>query len=394
MKTHFSLALLLASCTWSASAAQRVIVEAGPVDYRHAITSLAVPEDFPAQGELKSDGLAIPFQKDAAGGIIFVLPELKSSQRLTFEVSSTQPDPAVTAKLSGGKIQVTSAGKHIFTYQGHESELPRRDIPAEFKRGGYIHPVLTPSGKLVTDDYPPNHIHHHGIWFPWTKTSFEGRDPDFWNMGQKKGKVEFAGFGRHWSGPVHAGFSATHRHIDLTAPQPKAALNEEWEVVAYALPSTDYFVFDLVSKQSCATDSPLKLPKYHYGGLGFRGNWAWNGKDACHFLTSNGETDRVKGNETRGNWCHIGGDVEGAFAGIAVLGHPENFRAPQPMRLHPSEPFFCFAPSQLGDWEIAPGQTYTSRYRFIVADGKPNPREIDRQFQQYAKPPRARLESR
>jgi len=55
------------------------------------------------------------------------------------------------------------------------------------------------NGLLVTDDYPPNHLHHHGIWFPWTKTRFEGREVDFWNMGGKTGTVEFVAFGKSWN---------------------------------------------------------------------------------------------------------------------------------------------------------------------------------------------------
>src|SRR6266566_5163143 len=59
-----------------------------------------------------------------------------------------------------------------------------------------------PSGKLLTDDYPPDHKHHHGIWSPWTKTEFEGRHPDFWNMGQKLGRVEFVKLDDTFSSPV------------------------------------------------------------------------------------------------------------------------------------------------------------------------------------------------
>ena len=92
---------------------------------------------------------------------------------------------------------------------------------------------------------------------------------------------------------------------------------------------------DFTSTQTCATDSPLKLPKYHYGGLGFRGNWAWNGPDAMRLLTSEGETDRKKANETRAKWCWIGGLVDGQTAGVTILGAPTNFRAPQPIRMHP-----------------------------------------------------------
>ncbi|MDQ3813808.1 MAG: PmoA family protein, partial [Armatimonadota bacterium] len=145
--------------------------------------------------------------------------------------------------------------------------------------------------------------------------------------------------------------------------------------------------------QECASDSPLKLPKYHYGGLGFRGHWDWDGKDNAFFLTSEGETDRLKANETRARWCHIGGRVDGELTGIAVFDHPDNFRAPQPMRLHPSEPFFCYAPPQLGDWEIAPGKPYVARYRFIVQDGAPDKAELDRLWNDYAHPPEVKVEA-
>ena len=46
------------------------------------------------------------------------------------------------------------------------------------------------------------------------------------------------------------------------------------------------------------------------------------------------------------------------IAGIGFLCHPDNFRAPQNMRIHPSEPFFNFAPCQTGDFDIAPGKPY------------------------------------
>ena len=61
---------------------------------------------------------------------------------------------------------------------------------------------------MVTDDYPPDHFHHHGIWFAWTKTEFEGRHPDFWNVADGTGRVEFVAVDQTWSGSVHAGFKS------------------------------------------------------------------------------------------------------------------------------------------------------------------------------------------
>ena len=62
------------------------------------------------------------------------------------------------------------------------------------------------------------------------------------------------------------------------------------------------------------------------------------------------------------------------------------------MRLHPTEPFFCFTPSQLGDWEIAPGKPFVSHYRFIIADGPPDKTELNRLWKDYAHPPSAKIE--
>jgi hypothetical protein len=237
-----------------------------------------------------------------------------------------------------------------------------------------------------------NHKHHHGIWWAWTHTEFEGRQPDFWNMGDGKGTVEFAALDQTWSGPVHAGFISQLRQVDLTGPKSKTALNETWNVKLYAIghaAKQPCYVFDVEITDTCAAASPVKLPKYRYGGIGVRGNWAWNGKDKLNFLNSEGVTDRTKGdnNETSGRWAHMGGLVDGALTGIAILGHPDNANAPQPQRIHPTEPFCSFAPQQAGDLEITPDRPFTARYRFVVADGAPDKVELDRLWNDYAHPP-------
>jgi hypothetical protein len=166
-------------------------------------------------------------------------------------------------------------------------------------------------------------------------------------------------------------------------------LQESWETRVYAAGggARPYFLFDLDVTQTNVTDSPLVLPEYHYGGVGFRGAAGWLGAEAARFLTSEGK-DRSNGHATRGRWCHVSGRVDGEWAGIAILDHPGNFRAPQPMRIHPTEPFFCYAPSQLGRWEIARAAPYRSRYRFASFDGPPDPAALDRLWRDYADPPR------
>lgn len=389
-------ALFLTVQSRGAEGERGIQVSAGDWDRLESVVSFPFPPGHAKTDRLiDADGHAIPLQTDEENRATFVLKNLKSGQTQDLQFGKARIESTVPGFIQvvrdGNKLRVSQGNDPIIGYQAEPGELPRPDINPLFTRGGYIHPILSPSGKLVSDDYPRNHIHHHGIWFPWTKTEFEGRHPDFWNMGDGTGKVEFESLSKTWSGPVHGGFVSRHRFIDLSAPQPKVALKETWRVAIYNVGTGQkrYRMFDMISTQNCATSSPLILPEYRYGGLGFRGNWSWNGAENAFFLTSEGETDRVKGHATRGRWCHIGGKVDGEWTGIAILCHPDNFRAPQPMRIHPTEPFFNFAPSQAGDWEIKPGENYVSRYRFVVLDGQPDKAELDRLWTDYAHPPQA-----
>jgi hypothetical protein len=357
----------------------RVRVDAGKVDRRDALVGVEVPDG--TGGHPKRLWLKVNLK--AGESASYVLPRDASPPAKT----------AMSARDDGRDVlRLRSGERDLLVYQGGVGILPQ-GYDESFRRGGYIRSVFTPSGVLVNDDYPPGHKHHHGVWSPWTKTEFEGRHPDFWNMGALTGTVKAVSARLTETGPLVAGFEATHRMIDLSAkPMPKPAIDEHWSVLAYtssigtgdsARPCN---VFDLVITQTCATASPLILPEYHYGGLGFRGHRQWDGEVNCRFLTSEGKTV-ADGNATRAKWCHVGGDVDGKPAGVAILCHPDNFRFPQPVRLHPHEPFFCFAPSQLGDWRIEPGKPYVARYRFVVADGRPDPNEIERLWHDYAEPP-------
>lgn len=391
---YAACAALLVCQFGSAGAAEGVYVtvEAGAFDRRDTVVTFTLPRRLKAAGYALSDeaGRRLPLQVSGDGRAAFVLPELKAGRSLRLRLVgwTRRPTPSVRTGRGEGRLTLGVKGRRLLEYVTR-GELPSADIKPVFRRAGYIHPVVTPSGLTVTDDYPPDHFHHHGIWFAWTKTEFEGRAPDFWNMGDGTGAVEFVALDGHWSGAVHGGFRSRHRHVDLSGNAPKAVLDEAWEVTAYNVGGgpKPYFVFDLVSTQNPAAASTLALAEYRYGGMGFRGHREWKDKGNVFFLTSEGK-DRGNGNATRARWCHVGGKVGGRLAGLAVLDHPENFRAPQPMRINPDDPFFNFAPSQLGKFEIAPGRPYVSRYRFVVADGSPDAAEIDRLWNDYAHPPR------
>lgn len=375
----------------------RLRVAPAAMDRVGVVVEFTLPADLPRNLGARRDSEVFPLQIGADGVARLVVATIKAGETpvFTLEPLATLPlSGAVRADVTADRVKLLVEGAPFFDYWTAAEPLPNATVDAKFLRSGFIHPLRTPAGRLISASYPPDHLHHHGIWSPWTKTRFQGRAPDFWNMGDRTGTVEFAGLDRVWSGPVHGGFVTRHRFIDLSAPTPVTALHETWEVTVYAVPGAPRPVrlFDLVITQTCATSDPLLLPEYRYGGLGFRGHNQWLGAEHARFLTSEGLTDRVQAHGTRARWCHVGGDVDGQPAGIGILGHPGNFRAPQPMRIHPTDPFFCFAPSQLGDWQISPGTPYVARYRFVVADGPPDAALFEACWQGYAQPVVATLD--
>ena len=376
----------------------RITIFAGDFDRRECVVEVTSPPDHRTPQLLLVDagGRTVPAQS-TKGRVTFLEPSLRRGESRTYEMHSNPTSSKtleMTAKRAALVVQFSQGGRRLFDYQTAPGDVPV-GVPEHFKHGAHLHPVFSPSGKLVTGNHPPDHRWHRGIWMSWTKTEFAGRHPDFWNMGkdgggQFTGEIRFDKLVEGWNGSVHAGVMSEHRHIDHTGGAAQDVLRETWELRAYRSTGARN-VIDLISTQVTSGQEPLKLPKYHYGGLGVRGNAAWDPKDKVAMLTSEGH-DRKAGDATKAKWVWMGGQVDGGPTGIAVLIHPDNFRFPQPLRLNPSNPQLCVVPSQDGDWEITPGKPYVSKYRFVVFDGPANKELIERLWNDYAHPPTVKVE--
>jgi hypothetical protein len=326
-----------------------------------------------------------------------------AKRRYRLEPNTTPGSTSETARVinDGKALEVKVGDRPVLTYHEAIVESPK-GIDSIFRKSGQIHPLLTPFGLSVTDDFPPDHAHQHGLFFAWVNTTFEGNHVDFWNQKDRSGQVTHAETLGTLSGPVFGQFVVRLRHADTTGPgTPVPVLDEVWTVRVYNL--ADASLVDLESRQTCAGSKPLKINKYHYGGLGLRGNRQWfdptaKGNDppdpsksgASDFLTSEGKTRR-DGNHTRPRWVDLSGRIDGKLAGVAILDHPGNFRFPQPVRLHPNKPYFCFAPMVLGEFSIEPGQTYVSRYRILAHDGPAETAAIEHAWHDYAEPPSVQI---
>jgi hypothetical protein len=280
---------------------------------------------------------------------------------------------------------------------------PPDSVNPIFKRSGFIHPLWSPSGNVLTRINPPDHWHHMGIWNPWTKTNFEGHSTDFWNLNEGEGTVKFAGFNSIISGPVYGGFRARQEHVDFQAKGgDKVAMNEVWDIRVWnvsSIGSSEIYLIDLTTTLNCASESPILLEAYRYGGgIGFRANAEWTNKNSW-LLTSEGK-DREDADGTRARWCNVGGEFSGhGTSGILFMSHPSNREFPEPMRVWPVDAndgrgdiFFEFCPIRNKSWELKPGNDYVLKYRILVYDGKIDTKIAESLWIDYANPPTVIIE--
>jgi len=112
-------------------------------------------------------------------------------------------------------FRIFKSQKEVLNY--HYTTYPAPEGADEYySRSGFIHPVYSPGGNILTRIQPPDHLHHYGIWNPWTKVKFQNREVDFWNLGKGQGTVRYAGINAQFSGAVFGGFRVKQEHVDLT----------------------------------------------------------------------------------------------------------------------------------------------------------------------------------
>ncbi len=318
----------------------------------------------------------------------FVLcsPLLSSSQAIAF----AEPLKILESEKT---ITVSHGTKTVLVYNKVSPPVPQGIDPI-YHRSGFLHPVNTPNGKTVTEAFPVDHAHQHGIFFAWVKTTYGGRSLDFWNLAGGTGRVVHERVVSISENESNVAFEVDLIHrsenpiVDI--------LRERWKVTVQQ-PSQDYYSFDIESNQQAITDTPLIVEKYHYGGMAFRGLTKWLTKadqqkigndrvqfEPCSFLNNSGQ-DRDLGDHTPSTWVALSGKIDGQAACIAMLSAPDNLRAPQPARLHPSKPYFCFSPCVTDSFEITKSKPLRSKYRFLLTDTSAKPEWIESRWQEQSK---------
>jgi hypothetical protein len=296
---------------------------------------------------------------------------------LLIAASCTRSNNRVTMKEDATSTTIYSGERPLLCYVHAVTPAPEGQDPL-FQRSAYIHPVWSPGGEVLTRIQPPDHLHHYGIWNPWTRTHFDDRSVDFWNLGEGQGTVRFVEYLDRKEKKGAAGFTARHAHIYFREDGTEGvAMNETWDVKVHQVTEKSYLI-DLVTTLSTPLEEGITLEAYRYGGgLGYRATVNWN-TDNSTVLTSEGKT-RADADGTEARWVIVEGEslVPEGRSGILFLSHPGNRAHPEPMRVWPpdqyeglSNVFFEFCPIRHQQWKLEPGKEYVLKYRMVVFDGK------------------------
>jgi hypothetical protein len=344
--------------------------------------------------------VAFQFAQGRSLQLLFILGgELKRGEKRDYVLrqsagqrAETRPGIVLVSQPSG--LIVSYQDKPLLNYQFNEV-YPPAGIDPIFRRSGFIHPIWSPGGEVLSRIQAPDHYHHYGLWGPWTKTHIKGREVDFWNLAKGEGTVRFAKFLTQYEGQVTGGFTALQEHVDFGAKGgDKVAINEVLDVRAWTADLTGRrWLIDYTSVMNCPLDSGIMLDAYRYGGgIGFRATESWT-KDNSAVLTSESK-DRLSADGTKARWCIIEGASKSGRSGILFMGHPSNREYPEPMRVWPvdanagrGDVYFEFCPIRHKEWKLENGQDYSQKYRLLVFDGTLSQSEAEQYWQAFAFPP-------
>jgi hypothetical protein len=310
----------------------------------------------------------------------------------TASASGQGDEHSVKAVKHDGALTLKAGNKDLLRYQ-YKTVYPPAGIDTVFRRSGFIHPLWSPQGQVLTRIQPPDHYHHYGLWNPWTHVLFEGDTIDFWNLNARQGTVRFADFISTASGHVYGQYAAVHEHVTFPGTKKEKVAIRELQTVRVYAPEADnnYYIADINIQMNCP-GSPVRLLEYRYGGIGWRATEAWT-KENSRVLSSEGKT-RKDADGSKARWCIVQGEVDDKVAGAVMISYPLNYNHPEPLRIWPDnanrnrgDMFANFSPTKDKDWLLEPGKNHVLRYRFIVFDGEFSKEKAEAAWHYFALPP-------
>lgn len=237
----------------------------------------------------------------------------------------TTPRASLTSARTDEGIEIMEGDSSVLFYQ-----VKPKSFDGKFERASYVHPLYSLDGNVITEDFPEDHRHHHGIYFAWHQIVLNGeRVADGWTSDNISFEVVDARVNRE--GKDLAINSEVLWKSPLKDQHPEVIAKENLKITVY--PSNGQFRlidFDM-------TVVPLKEgmaiggsdDEKGYGGFSLRLKLP----DDMQFIAKGELVEPQVVSVDAGSWMNFAGSFDGKgsqASGVVVLCHPSNPGSPQP----------------------------------------------------------------
>ena len=234
---------------------------------------------------------------------------------------------SISASAENKAMRIVPDSKGLWFYEGKRKLFYYRKAPKSFEgkytRAGFIHPLFGLDGETFTEEFPPDHRHHHGVFWAWHQLWVgDLRTGDPWSTQDFLAVVRKTEILKE--GPNVAEFKAT---LDWTSPlykdangKPKPIIEEQTVIRVFRSTENNQKIDFQISLRAL-------VPKVRIGGAensrGYSGFTVRVHPPGDQIITDEAgplTKDRIG---TKSSWA----DVSGTFSdntrttGIAILSH-------------------------------------------------------------------------
>jgi hypothetical protein len=332
----------------------------------------------PGQAVVLTDehGHEVQAQVESAGlgggqlELVVVRPAgLGKTLRVGKVVSPQAAGPYAATREDDQLVTLSDSANPMAVYHSGVRVLPGKP---EYNKANFFHPLVTPSGVTVSDDAPPDHLHHRGLFLAFTEVTWSGNGKqlkgNFWHGDPSAriapGKVHYA-----HGGPVCAALAVSHDFTIGTQP----VLRQD--VIARSARLSDRVNVLDVEYRITPLGGDIVLGPNFYSCLQLRGAAAFNRPELV-FSYDDGKPHRDvdRRNEppreeppVTSRWIDETGLVQGKRVGATVAIHPSTPKS----RLCYSRGVKGLNLDFLYDAPIPveAGRTLRARYQVYIHDG-------------------------
>jgi hypothetical protein len=294
-------------------------------------------------------------------------------------IPTAQCEPATNEgfhfkEIDEKSIGLWENGRPVLVYNFGEMTLPK--TRAAGTRSSYVHPIYGLDGEVLSDDFPADHYHHHGLFWGWPHVTIGGREYDLWKM--RGIRIKF----RNWLAKEAGEKTATLGVENGWFVHDKQVMKEElWLTLQ---PATSNGRNIDVALTWTPIDEPVTLggaEEKSYGGVTLR--FAPR-KDTVITVPSGRTTEDLL--ITKLPWADLSAQFKGAAgtSGAALFVEPAHPDYP-PEWMTRDYGVLAVGWPGIKSQTLPAGQSITCRYRVWVHRGTPDAAEIQKQYNAYAR---------